>query len=245
MITCYSILFAEEPVDHQKFTENLTIHQPMYIISGIPDTKIQFSFKYTVMKSLFLGYTQRMFWDLDQTSAPLRDVNYNPEMFYRMSVNSLNYPYLKFIDFGFFEHMSNGKKDLESRSFNRGYVRFDTEQNFYKSMLLKLNLKLFYFYNVAEENPNFRDYQDLWEAKISLTNFFDYILDNGELSFRVLPGKNSDFSKGGMELGLQFRFNLFGFSPYVYMQAYKGYCESLLDYEKNQEAYRIGFLICQ
>lgn len=72
---------------------------------------------------LYLGYTQRSFWQLfdKEDSAPFRESNYNPEAFldYRgvgTWVGDLNFRVG-------IEHESNGQSDPRSRSWNRTYLQ--------------------------------------------------------------------------------------------------------------------------
>jgi outer membrane phospholipase A len=62
-----------------------------------------------------------MFWHLDQHSRPIYDVNYNPEFFYRYLLSDSTF--FKTLDFGLFEHESNGRDGADSRSENNFYLR--------------------------------------------------------------------------------------------------------------------------
>lgn len=110
----------------------LSLHKPIYIypLTYSPqyegheaDFIFQFSAKHRVGRSFYFAYTQRSFWQVwdSDDSRPFRDTNYNPEIFYRWRPKApelANYG----IDFGLFEHESNGRSIPESRSWNRSYA---------------------------------------------------------------------------------------------------------------------------
>jgi outer membrane phospholipase A len=89
------ILLIPKSVDAQLNTkdENIPLlqvyrHQPTYFISGVPNTKLQLSLKLQLIRNapVFVGYTQLAVWDLFvRKSSPIRDINFNPEFFYRLS----------------------------------------------------------------------------------------------------------------------------------------------------------------
>ena len=68
----------------------LTFHRANYLISGFnrqTEAKFQFSFKYDLWPStgrhtVYLAYTQKSLWDVYEKSAPFRESNYAPEVFY-------------------------------------------------------------------------------------------------------------------------------------------------------------------
>ena len=83
-----------------------SLYQPSYFIFGKENLKMQFSSKYRVAKNynLYLAYTQVMFWDIYEQSAPFNDINYNPEIFYRLIEGDTKF--IRSIDFGY-HHTSN------------------------------------------------------------------------------------------------------------------------------------------
>ena len=82
-------------------------HKPLYFLMGRPHTKIQISFKIGLIQRvpIYLGYTQLLIGDLFVADPGFRDVNYNPEIFYRLSLPLADH----WIDFSPYEHESNGK----------------------------------------------------------------------------------------------------------------------------------------
>src|ERR1700761_9482095 len=71
-------------------------YKPMYFIMGSPNTKIELSFKIKLVEAgnLYFGYTQLMFWELFQKDAFFHDLNYIPELFYRLYLNSDTHEWL-------------------------------------------------------------------------------------------------------------------------------------------------------
>ena len=130
-------------------------HKPNYILASWVDdletqdegyddyeTKFQFSFKMPLNRHhadskwlWFFGYSQLSVWQMlnfDQ-SAPFRDTNYEPElMLYRLTNTDILGWKIRLINFGLFNHQSNGQVPPYSRSWNRSYIEFLMEQeNFY------------------------------------------------------------------------------------------------------------------
>ena len=112
------------------------------------ETEFQVSFSLLVSRDifssdfhLFLGYTQRSWWQLYNTdwSNQFRETNYSPEVFARKILETpddfLGGKLLAY-DFGFI-HQSNGRTQELSRSWNRLFFRFSL---LYGRTLLKLSL---------------------------------------------------------------------------------------------------------
>lgn len=218
-------------------------YKAAYFISGKPDTKVQFSFKYKILKrlKLYFGYTQVMYWDLFGESSPFEDITYNPELFYDWEIQ---WGILKTISFGLFEHDSNGKAGLASRSHNSSYLQLNTEQD-YGNWEFKLDTKVSYFYGIGENNRDIANYMGFWQIQGSVLKTFSAYLNYVEVYGRIFPGgRNSlDFTKGGQEFGLKVRFNLPRFGMHLFVQGYHGYLGSLLNYSEEEKALRVGILL--
>src|SRR5579863_1274910 len=108
----------------------LESYKPIYFLMGSPNTKIEVSLKTKVIEgfNLYVGYSQLMMWELFRKSPYFSDLNYNPEIFYRMvlKADSKMIP-TRWLDFGGFEHESNGKGGVNERSWNRSYLRYHDE----------------------------------------------------------------------------------------------------------------------
>lgn len=222
----------------------LSRHQPLYFAVGNPDSKAQLSFKHRIVKKqpIYFGYSQIIFWDLGGDSKPFKDATYNPEFFYTHNFHQ-DYGILRSIDFGFWEHNSNGKDGAASRSFNRSYIRANFELE-YEKWILRFSTKLGYIYSLDRTNKDIQDNISPLELKISLVELFRGVLDKSEFHIRFFPGgKYADrFDKGGFELGLSFRLGGLDLIPAFYMQYFNGFAESLINYDERVNEFRAGFI---
>jgi outer membrane phospholipase A len=218
-----------------------TYYEPNYFIFGKDDLKLQISGKYRLAKSfnLYLAFTQTMFWNIYVTSQPFKDINYNPEFFYRLvEDNSKN---LKSIDFGFI-HSSNGKDGPISRSFNRLFLKTNYATSFDRHSIIGE----FKFYDIVtheDTNYDIKKYLGYWDFTLHFTHLIVHQKQRLDLELRVFAGdKVFNFSKGGRSLGLIYNFESENFSPSVYLQYYSGHAENFLNYNKTSEQVRLGLL---
>lgn len=215
------------------------------------EAKFQLSIKIPIIESdifvegdsLDFGFTLKSFWQVynHEYSAPFRETNYNPEIFYTMPIKFRPDGADTAIRFGV-EHESNGRTQLLSRSWNRAYAQF-----FYAKDNYLLSLKP--WYRIPEDkkkspgdpdgddNPDIDDYMGNFEltgvATYSKFEFSTLIRNN-------LRGDN----KGAIELGMSFPFCFDGCNRIRgYIQYFNGYGESLIDYNHRIERLGIGFLI--
>lgn len=224
--------------------ENIYRYKDLYIISGKPDTKVQLSFKIRLIKDweLYLGYSQLMFWNLGtEDSSPFRDIAFNPELFYTHKVGD---GLLRYVSAGI-EHRSNGRAELQSRSFDRVFGQFE---NYFGIKDAKFNatLKVFTYYDLDRTNRDMQKYTGFWDLRLAASSLVDqWFPGKTEVYLSFFPGGtySENILNGGRELGIKLRVRLFGLLPYLLLQAYHGHSESLLDYDEFTEAYRIGFLL--
>lgn len=224
--------------------EKFSLYLPTYFIFGKDDLKLQFSGKYRVAKNynLYLGYTQTMFWDIYKTSAPFRDINYNPEAFYRLSEASDESRFLRSLDLGML-HTSNGEDGEKSRSINRVFIKTNFATHLKRHSILG-ELKLQHIYSKAQDNADIVNYMGYWELKMIITHLITIGKGRLDLEYRVFAGKKIiNFSKGGRELGLLYYFGSPNFNPSLYFQYYSGYAEHLLSYNKKQSNARLGLML--
>ena len=112
---------------------NFGMYKDNYFITGIPtnkaitnqtaDAKFQISIRQRLFNSimpfntqLMLIYTQKSFWDIYDESSPFADNNYNPGLLLIKPIIDKNR--LKGMATLSFEHESNGRDSLDSRSWN-------------------------------------------------------------------------------------------------------------------------------
>lgn len=219
-----------------------SLYQPTYFVFGKENLKLQFSGKYRVAKSfnLYLGYTQTMFWNIYNASAPFDDINYNPEVFYRLVETDSKF--LKSIDFGV-QHTSNGEDGDKSRSLNRIFLKTNFVTNIGRNTILG-EFKLQDIYSKASANANVVDYMGYWDFKVTVTHIFVHNTQRLDAEYRFFAGKKVfNIEKGGRELGLIYRLGSENFNPAFYLQYYSGYAESLLHYNQKVSQARLGLLL--
>lgn len=216
-------------------------YRPTYFLVGRPNTKIQFSFKAKVVRTtdLYFGYTQLMMWDLMKPSSPFRDLNYNPEVFYRLNFNTSTSHWL---DLGFFEHESNGRDDEKSRSWDRSYLRYHSRFNLGEHWKLNWSIRAWIPYRLDATNADLARYRGVWEFQASLSNVLNAVFEADDLTLRLYPGGRLYINPllGGQELTLRGKIRARNFLPYVVAQVFHGYGENMLDYNESRYGARAG-----
>lgn len=248
VLSFIGVVFGDGPLSP------VSAYNPVYFIAGDyqSEVKVQMSFKYSIFHpwkvGLYAGYNQLMFWDLYKNSNPFRQIDFNPELFWRFDSknNFLGDVDLVFVDYfqlGLFDHKSNGDAGVDSRGFDRCYAQIQC--SFGSFLNAGFNFKYFYIFpGRATENPDIQDYIGSFETKffIKLKGEEDNV-DYEELyaSFGAGGGINGgDISKGWQEYGLKIRPVLSRVRPYI--QYWTGYAESMLTYNKRSSALRIGLI---
>jgi outer membrane phospholipase A len=216
-------------------------YQPIYIIAGKPDTKVQFSFMTQFIQKIefYFGYTQLMMWDLSHPSAPFRDLNYNPDLFYRIHMDQESSQWL---DLGAFEHESNGKDGDDSRGWHRFYLRYHSQHRLGEEVRGLWSFKLWYPIPYDSSNKDIVHYRGVWELQISLKNFLGSFFGENNLALRIYPGGRyySNPLAGGQELTLLTKAPLKVLTPLAVFQIFHGYGENLLDYKTERWGVRAG-----
>lgn len=216
-----------------------SFYLPNYFAFGKDDLKLQFSGKYRVAKNIniYLAYTQLMFWHIYDSSMPFEEINYNPEIFYRILEDQTNY--LRSLDIGIL-HTSNGEDGPISRSINRIYTKLNGVRKMDRFNLITL-LQFHYIFNRDSQSVHIHDYLGYWDLKMALTHLITHNKQHLDLVFRIYAGKRFfNFDKGGREIGLVYNFESENFNPNIYFQYFSGYGENLLFQNKKQESYRLG-----
>ncbi len=220
---------------------SFSLHSPNYIVGGRDDVKLQLSFKYRVMSesNLYFGYTQLMFWDVYKYSKPFRDINFNPEAFYRFPIKGR---YLGHVDVGYL-HTSNGKGGDESRSMDRPYIRW-TSFVYRSSIKILSSFRLYYVTNIDDTNRDIRDYAGYWDWTLYFLNLTQNSTGEGlDFGLNIFAGKEViDFNQGGLALSLRYSFKPLKFNPDILLQYYLGHLENLLEYDTKVERIRLGLM---
>lgn len=242
--------FAEESeyIDVKKLNP-LSFYKPVYIVFGNQQDQVlaQISFKASVFSwydmGFFFGYSQMMWWRLYDNSAPFRETNYNPEIFWKWRTNKF---ILDYIQIGLVEHLSNGKDGDTSRSLNRSYIQVQFDYG--TPINYGVNFKFDYIWNISGKNADLTDYTGYYDAGIfvKLEKAGTYT-DKEKIYVNWHTGKNYygfDFTKGFVEIGLQVRLLIKEINPNMFIQFRYGYGEEgFVDYNKKDMAVRVGVTI--
>ena len=217
---------------------------PLWQAAGKPqedlnnvESKFQISFKARLWTTddrrwgLWAAYTQQSQWQVynGDVSRPFRENNYMPELFvsYRPGVDLGGGFNWNLLNFGY-NHQSNGRTDVLSRSWDRLFATVGVERE---------NLALYgtVWYRLPEnssqdDNPDITDYYGYGE----LTGLYRW---RGN-SFKLSARGNVATGKGSVQAGW--------FTPPLlgplrgYVQVFSGYGESLIDYNWNQTTVGVG-----
>ncbi|MGQ7242539.1 phospholipase A [Salinicola sp. V024] len=203
------------------------------------EIKFQLSFKIKLLDDVFgrngdlyFAYTQRSWWQAynSEASAPFRETNYEPEGFVSFDNRWTVLGWTNTINRVGFAHQSNGRSDPLSRSWNRIYAetifqRGDWAVSVAPHWRIPEN-------DEEDDNPDLENYIGYGD----LTVVRAYGDQEVSLMVRGNPGKSN---YGGQ---LDYSFPLFG-KVRGYVQYYKGYGESLIDYDHDVQRIGLGFSI--
>jgi phospholipase A1 len=211
------------------------------------EAKFQISFKFPLNErpllvngdALHFGFTLKSFWQLynDEASAPFRETNYNPELFYTTPLTFTPWGADTALRFGV-EHESNGRTQLLSRSWNRVYT-----QMFYAKDNYIISLKP--WYRIPEDEKDAPD-DASGDDNPDIEKYMGYFELNGAIKYQqfefttLIRNNLRDENFGAFELGMSFPLwgRLRGYTQY-----FNGYGESLIDYNHRMERIGIGFLL--
>jgi phospholipase A1 len=225
------------------------MYKDNYMITGVPlneqinkntaDVKFQISVCQRLTKTvlpfntfLLLTYTQKSFWDIYKKSAPFGDSNYNPGLGIIKPVIRNNQ--LKGMASLAFEHESNGKDSIESRSWNYFVLSgvyffnavFAAQAKVWAGFLSKNN----------GGNPDLYKYRGYGLLTLNYRSLND--------KFWISAIVNPRNSLRGLNTQLEVNFKLGDKNnQYLFVQWYNGYCENLLEYKRYKSMLRVGFCI--
>jgi len=204
------------------------------------ETKFQISFKMSLWDEIFdkdsnlmVAYSQKSYWQMynSDLSSPFRETNYEPEVFISKKTNIDIFGLdLSEINIGFV-HESNGRSNLFSRSWNRGYAKLILQNdNFVLSMKpwIRVNEDL-----EDDDNPDIEDYLGHYELSML------YQWHDTEFSV-MLRNLNSDKHQETYQVNWLFPINR---KIDIYFEYFHGYGESLIDYGHLSKTFGVGFSI--
>ncbi len=230
---------------------SFSIHSDNYFITGVPtnktlskntaDVKYQVSFKQIIARKalpwnthLFLTYTQKAFWDFYKDSYPFREINFNPTLGVGKPMFDKNNR-LKGIAMVYYEHESNGRDSIFSRSWNRLSMEYVTQLD----EKLKMRAKAWIPFAYQEGNPDILDYKGIGEIQ------FSYEISPNKLYAEVLLRKGLTWdAKGTFRPRVYYNpFKSNRFNQYFMLEWYVGQSENLFDYKAFTSMIRVGYVI--
>jgi len=180
---------------------------------------------------IYAAYTNRSFWQVynSDISSPFRETNHEPEAWVQFTPDWEIFGFRNAANAFGFVHQSNGRGGVLSRSWNRVYANFVFQRgNFALGFKPWIRIS-----EDAEfdDNPDITDYLGHYELRAG------YKWNNHLFSVMSRNNLESGFDRGAVELGWSFPLWTY---PYMkgYIQYFRGYGESLIDY--NQHVNRIG-----
>jgi phospholipase A1 len=180
---------------------------------------------------LYFGYGQESWWDIAESSAPFREHNYNPEIFwdYSKTSNRNGFNFIgQFVDQLGFEHQSNGRDGAASRSWDRLYL----QRRIQVSDRLDFGIKAWKDVNNGDFNKDITDY--LGNLKLSAS-----YQANDRLVVSVDAQQGWETSKLSYQLDFIYRIPEWVNSQFV-LSYYEGYGEALISYNRKTSSLRAG-----
>jgi outer membrane phospholipase A len=229
----------------------LSFHDPMYLMFGGRNgfnAKFQLSFKFRVFQpdapasrrfidNLYFGYTQFSLWDLGQESAPFRDTNYKPSVFYYLADTGVRGGALLRLSLATgFEHESNGRDGEQSRAINTLFVK----PTFYFGNLNDWHLAVTpkaYVYLSRTGNSDIAKYRGFADLRLAYGK-----PDSWEFATTLRKGTRRWYGSADTQITYPLSRLVPGTAGYLMFGYFTGFGESLLDYNhKLASQFRIGF----
>lgn len=223
----------DEPMNKQEVKLQLSIKIPL-----------TYNRLMTENDGIYFGFTLKSFWQLynKDISSPFRETNYRPEIYYEAPIAYQPWNGTIITRIGF-EHESNGRAQLLSRSWNRVYARVGFAKKEWEVFIQP-------WYRIPEDekvddgdatspppprgddNPDIEDYMGNYE----LGGAYSY----GKIEFTGISRYNFRKGNGALEAGVSFPLwgRLKGFVQY-----FNGYGESMIDYNHKTQRIGVGFLL--
>lgn len=202
------------------------------------DAKFQVSIRNRLTNStlpfktyLFLTYSQKAFWDVFKESFPFRDLNYNPTIGIGRALVRKN-RFLGTISFQF-EHESNGKDGVDSRSWNKitfgSLFTLDDRWTFHAKTWIPIV--------DSQNNKDIVSYKGWGHVAL------DYSSPKHKYNVGcVITKRAGDIFDANIVLNASIR--LFSDdNQYLFFEYYNGYGESMLDYKQYRQRFRIGIVM--
>ena len=223
------------------------IFKQNYIITGTTfrhgihkdnsDAKIQLSVRQRLIKRilplhtyLFLSYTQRSFWELYRKSKPFYENIYNPTLGLGTPITRKNK--IEGIMLLQFEHESNGRDSIWSRSWNRITITGIYELNPHLTLQLKVWVPF-----ALSDNPNIARYAGYGSVAATYRTLNDRFWGSA-----VITKRGGWRPSANIQLETGIRLSKIS-NQYLFIQYTNGYNETMIDYDHFSQFLRIGFAI--
>lgn len=230
----------------QIYESPITSYKSNYFLFGNMNDQalFQLSMKYNLLYpskyGIFAGYTQKAWWKLYDASSPFDEFNHEPELFFvfknKNNFLNKNLGIIDYIQFSPICHKSNGEDGNKSKSINTIYNKIQISYG--KRYNIGTSLKLFAYYNKEEKDIN--KYTGYYINEIFLKMKSKTIKYFDKEKFYIRHGFNFNSMKGWMESGLKARLITSRIQPYLFIQLFHGYGESMINYNKKETNIRIG-----
>ncbi|WNO54132.1 phospholipase A [Stakelama saccharophila] len=222
------------------FFDRFEPNEPIYGVFGTGDSgaKLQFSFAFRpfedagALDGLRFGYTQTMFWAIDEPSSPFRATIYSPEVYYERDLGA------DWIGAVGYRHDSNGRSEPVSRDSNRLFVRAARYWDLGRGWHAALAPEAWIY--VGELSA--RDHIGRYWGNIALRAAIE---QDAGLKIALYGRGNPDSGKGATELFLSYPLADVGgdFGISLFAEGFSGYGESLDDLERSDTHARIGIAL--
>lgn len=254
-ITIFILFFtlnvlAKIPIDKIEYSP-FQLYNPSYWLFGSNDAKVQVSLKYHIIHpkswgSLYFAYTEILLWDIYNSSSPFRDSNRKPEPIVYES------PAINFIDYikvAPYAHHSNGRDGDENRSIEKSFI--ETQFSIGKKYNLGWRIRYFHIWATATQNKDIDLYIGNWVNTLFFKikgggNWTDkeeiYIKGEAGNHQWVIGESLRNVNRYWLEAGLSFRILTKNIQPCFYLQYWRGYGETILEYNKWSENFRFGII---
>ncbi len=204
------------------------------VTSDTSDAKFQLGFKQLLTDVLlpydtflFFTYRQKSFWDIYKDSFPFRETNYNPGI----GIAKLWFKDNK-LDYGLwfqFEHESNGRDSISSRSWNFLSLRYSKPIGNHWQFMAKGWVPI----GDISSNPDILDYKGYFQVRLAYRPTKNLIFE-GDFS----KSFTADW-RGNAQVSLSWK-PFKKSNQFLYVQYYVGQAENLIEYQDSVSKLRIG-----
>ncbi|WP_188053612.1 phospholipase A [Sphingosinithalassobacter sp. CS137] len=222
------------------FLDRFSPHEPVYGAFGLGDSgaKLQVSFAFQpiggegALSNLRFGYTQTMFWALDQDSGPFRATTYSPEVYADVPVGDASTLALGW------RHDSNGRGAVGSIDANRIFARIEHRIDLGGDWRLDLAPQAWFYVGKQGAAPDLADYWGYMSITAALSR------PDG-LKIAVTGRGNFETGRGAAELFVSWPLARIDdrIGAYLFGQAFTGDGEVLDEFRVEDSHVRVGIAL--